>query len=116
MNTLGNMIQEITQTAIKGLQRFYCNYDRVFYYTVKKDKKRGVYADGYSTRYAAMSQIGIARWLEYHPEDKQCLPDLWPGISDNLHNISQVSDLALSLLAGLQSKAENCSDFAQSLI
>ncbi|MHC4423499.1 MAG: hypothetical protein ACYSWR_02355, partial [Planctomycetota bacterium] len=69
-------------------------------------------SNGFSARYAAISQIGIAKWLRFHPEDTMHLSSLWPKVVDNRHKIKHIGDFALALWAGVASEADDCELFA----
>jgi hypothetical protein len=112
---LEQTINLLCKTAEKGLTRFYPSNISELPYTAYIDSEGQWYSKGSSVRYAAISQIGIAKWLKYHPNDKGNLPELWPKISDNFRNITNIGDVALSLWAGIQSYADNCEKFAREL-
>ena len=84
-------------------------------YTRKPDKESNWGLKNDSLRYAAISQVGISRWLRYHAHDREMLPDLWPRILQRLERITRIGDLALSLWAGIESGEDNCDQFAQTL-
>lgn len=108
-------IELVCETAMIGLSRFYMKDISDLPYTAYINSDGQWQLSGASVRYAAISQIGIAKWLQYHPYDKGNLPELWPKISDIFKNITDIGDLALSLWAGIQSCANNCEKFAQAL-
>jgi hypothetical protein len=110
---IDNPIKTVCETAKTGLMRCYSH--GILPYTVKSEGNREYTPDGFSIRYAAISQIGIAEWLQYHSDDRGNLPELWPKISDNFKNITDIGDIALSLWAGIQSCADNCEKFARAL-
>lgn len=66
-------------------------------------------------RYAVISQIGIAKWLQYHSDDGGNLPELWPKVFDSLKDMTDVGDIALLLWAGVQSCADGCDKLARAL-
>lgn len=108
-------IERLCCTARIGLAAFYGNIKDKFPYTAYlKENERWV-LKGESIRYAAIAQIGIAKWLKYHPDDKEQLPDLWPTVTDRLGGIDLIGDLALALWAGLETGADNCRSFAEVL-
>ncbi len=108
------MIDSLCQTAKKGLA--YCYAEPLkLPYTVRGWAGSPVKREGASIRYAAISQIGIAKWLRCHPEDQDKLPDLWPAITDRLSEIDHIGDMALSLWAGIETGADNCLPFAKAL-
>jgi len=110
-----SLLMSLCATAKKGLAIFYSNDMSGLPYTIKLSNDRACRLEGLSTRYAAISQIGIATWLKFHSEDATCLPDLWPRIVDNHHEITQIGDLALALWAGIESKASNSRLFADAM-
>jgi hypothetical protein len=112
---LNQMIKLLCKTAKTGLSRFYPANVSELPYTACLDSEGQWHPSGDSVRYAAISQIGIAKWLQYHYDDKGNLPELWPKISDSFKNITDIGDIALSLWAGIQSGADNCEKFAQAL-
>jgi hypothetical protein len=112
---LDQMVELLCKTAKIGLTRFYSTNFYELPYTACIDSDGKWHSSGASVRYAAISQIGIAEWLKYHPDDKRNLPDLWPVISDSFPKITDIGDFALSLWAGIQSCADNCDKFARAL-
>jgi len=110
-----NMIEIVCATAKIGLLACYAGNPRTLPYTIKLEPANAVRPEGFSVRYAAISQIGIAEWLKYHSDDKEKLPDLWPDISDNFSNITHIGDFALALWAGVAGGADNCEIFAKAL-
>jgi hypothetical protein len=108
-----DLIKTVCDTAKIGLLRCYSR--GALPYTIKSKGNREYTPEGSSIRYAAISQIGIAKWRQYHPDDRGNLPELWPNISDSFKNITDIGDIALSLWAGIQSCADNCEKFAQAL-
>jgi hypothetical protein len=112
---LDQMIELLCKTAKTGLSRFYPANGSELPYTVCIDSDGQWHLRGTSVRYAAISQIGIAKWLRYHCSDRGNLPELWPKISDNFKNITDIGDIALSLWAGIQSGVDNCEKYARAL-
>ncbi|MGB8225642.1 MAG: hypothetical protein WCE45_02060 [Sedimentisphaerales bacterium] len=112
---LNQRVELLCKTAKTGLSRFYpANYFELPY-TADIGSEGQWHSRGASVRYAAISQIGIAKWLQYHYDDKGNLPELWPKISDNFKNITDIGDITLSLWAGIQSSADDCEKFARAL-
>jgi hypothetical protein len=109
---LGHTVELLCKTAKTGLSEFYPADACELPYTAHIGSDGQRHLSGASVRYAAMSQIGVAKWLQYHSNDSGNLPELWPKISDNFRNISDIGDLALSLWAGIQTGADNCEKFA----
>jgi len=70
---------------------------------------------GKSVRYAAITQVGISRWLTHHPEDADQLPDLWSVILKETEKEVHVSDLSLTLWAGVISDRDGCDSIARLL-
>jgi hypothetical protein len=112
---LNQTVELLCRTASTGLRRFYLRDSNELPYSMDIDSSDEWRSTGRSVRYAAICQIGIARWLEYHPDDKQNLPDLWLAISGEFARISQIGDWALSLWAGIESRADDCTRFAHAL-
>jgi len=113
--SLDQMVQRLCKIAKAGLGRYYTDAnDRLPYSATIKPYDRWE-SSGVSLRYVAMSQIGIAEWLKFHPEDKLSLPDLWPKIADRRNKITHIGDCALALWAGVISKADNCELFTKAL-
>jgi len=112
---LDEMIQSVCKTAKAGLAEYYANANDPLPYSATIKPHEQLELSGLSVRYAAISQIGIARWLTFHPEDAESLPDLWPRVVNNSHKVTGVGDCALALWAGLATKADNCELFAKSL-
>jgi len=113
--SLHQMAESLCKTAKAGLGRYYTDADNVLPYSATIGPDGEWKLSGVSLRYAAISQIGLGRWIEYHPEDRTCLPDLWPRIVDNHHEITQIGDLALALWAGIESKASDSRLFADAM-
>jgi hypothetical protein len=109
------MIDSLCKTAKAGLYRFYEETSEELPYTATITPDNEWTSSGFSIRYAAISQIGIAEWLKTHPEDRAHLPNLWPKIIDNYHNITDIGDLALVLWAAVANKADNCELLARTL-
>lgn len=111
--SMNEAVKYLCDTAKTGLARFYPQTSDVLPYTATiKDRWE---LSGESLRYAAISQIGIARWVKYHPEDRACLPNLWPRIMNNHNRIEHIGDIALALWAGVTSGADNCEPLARAL-
>lgn len=113
--SLHQMVESLTEIAKAGLGQYYTNANNRLPYSATIGPDGEWKLSGVSLRYAAISQIGIARWLDYHSADRAYLPNLWQTIADNRDRIRDTGDLALALWAGLTSKAENCTLFADAL-
>jgi len=113
--SLHQMAESLTEIAKAGLGQYYTNADNGLPYSATIGPDSEWKLSGVSLRYAAISQIGLGRWIEYHPEDRTHLPDLWPRIVDNHHEITQIGDLALALWAGIESKASDSRLFADAM-
>lgn len=113
--SLCQFVESLCKTAKTGLGRFYTTADGVLPYSITIGPNGEWRLRGVSLRYAAMSQIGMAEWLKFHPEDATWLPDLWPKIVVNRDKIIHISDFALALWAGVASGADNCEVFARAL-
>ncbi len=104
----------LCDTARYGLVRLYSN--DTLPYTVR-GRGAGEYTlEGFSVRYAAISQIGMAKWLRHHQEDKACLPDLWPRILARVSDINHIGDFALLLWAAVESSGDDCDKFAKMIV
>ncbi len=113
--SLHQMVESLTEIAKAGLGRHYTDADNVLPYSATIGPDGEWKLSGVSVRYAAISQIGIARWLDYHSADRAYLPNLWQTIADNRDRIRRTGDLALAVWAGVASKASNCKLFADAL-
>ncbi len=113
--SLYDMIKTVCATAVCGLHICYSNNSYDLPHTVKINQNNECVTEGFNIRYAAISQIGIARWLKYHPDDEYRLPQLWSRITDNFDKITNIGDLALSVWAGAQSHVDNCNQFVEML-
>lgn len=113
--SLHQMVESLTEIAKAGLGQYYTNANNGLPYSTTIDPDGEWKISGVSLRYAAISQIGLGRWIEYHPEDRVHLPDLWLRIVDNHHRITHIGDLALALWAGIESKASNSRLFADAV-
>ena len=116
MHTAGAMISTLTNTAVDGIVRYYAGHDRAFHYTVRPGRDGRLHSEGYSLRYAAISQIGIGCWLKHHPQDVIRLPDLHQKISDPIHTIDDIGDAALWVWAACESRPDAAGEFVGSLI
>jgi hypothetical protein len=96
------LIGIVTATAAEGVGRYYRQYPGEFPYTVRADRQGGAKPQGYSIRYAAISQIGISRWLKHHPNDGAQLPDLQQKVSSRIDTIDDVGDAALWVWASCE--------------
>lgn len=94
----------LCNTAKQGLTNGYINSSVQLPYTTRLKDCKQVKIIGKSLRYAAISQIGIARWLDYHAEDKTLLPNLFPAILSRISEIQHMGDAALTLWAAIESK------------
>jgi hypothetical protein len=108
-------IATLCTTAKKGLATCYGDSTNPLPYTSKLHPNATVQPEGYSIRYAAISQIGIGAWLKSHRDDKASLPNLWTRIIDNYHKITHCGDFALALWAAAVGNAEHCELFAKAL-
>jgi hypothetical protein len=113
--SLHQMVESLTEIAKAGLGQYYTNADKRLPYSATIGPDGEWKLSGVSLRYAAISQIGLGRWIEYHPEDRTHLPDLWPRIVDNRNGSSQIGDLVLALWAGIESKASDSRLFADAM-
>jgi exopolysaccharide biosynthesis WecB/TagA/CpsF family protein len=104
----------LCDTARTGLVRLYSN--DTLPYTVRDKGNREYTLEGFSVRYAAISQIGIMRWLRYHPNEKPYLPDLWPRILAQVNDVNHVGDFALLLWAAAESGRDDCDKFAKMVV
>ena len=111
----GSMVKLLCSIAKKGLAICYSENTNPLPYTCRPADNNVHKLVGSSFRYAIISQIGIAEWLKTHPEDRAHLPNLWPKIIDNYHNITDIGDLALVLWAAVANKADNCELLARTL-
>ncbi len=111
---LDEMVEIVCTAAKIGQVKCYEKASKLPY-TRKPDKEGNWELKNDSFRYAAISQIGISKWLRYHAHDREMLPDLWPRISRGFERIDHVGDFALSLWAGIESGEGNCDQFAQAL-
>lgn len=109
------MIALFCETAKKGLAHCYLEPSKRLPHTTRHHKENLLKPAGDSVRYAAISQIGIQRWLKYHHQDRDGLPDLWSHITDRLDTTTHIGDLALALWAGVQGQADNCEQFVRAI-
>ncbi|MFZ0035317.1 MAG: hypothetical protein WAK60_10080, partial [Sedimentisphaerales bacterium] len=100
--------------ARTGLVRLYSN--DTLPYTLRGKGNREYTLEGFSVRYAAISQIGIMRWLQYYPNGKPYLPDLWPRILAHIDGVNHVGDFALLLWAAAESGRDDCDKFTKMLL
>jgi len=113
-NRLDEMVQLLCGIAKAGLARYYAEPHLLPFTTTTVDGHWQL--KGTSIRYAAISQIGITRWLRYHPQDSSVLPDLWPTIQAKLNTIETLADNALALWAGLEAEKQDIEPMAQKLV
>lgn len=109
------MIETLCHTAKVGLLEYYKS-DGALPYTTGLDDQGRWSLKGESIRYAAISQIGIAKWIKSHPQDSECLPGLWPRISAGFETITHIGDMALSVWAGVDSQANDVDKFVKALV
>jgi len=111
---LDRMIRSVCKIAKAGLSRYYAADDGLPYSAAVETPDQ-FELSGFSLRYAAISQIGIAQWRKYHPEDASLLPALWPRIIGNKNKSIHIGDYALGLWAGILSQADDSVTFAKLL-
>ena len=111
---LEQMIRSVCKIAKAGLSRYYAADDGLPY-TAAVETPDQFELRGFSLRYAAISQIGVAQWCKYHPEDAASLPDLWPRIIGNKNKSIHIGDYALGLWAGILSQVDDSVTFARLL-
>ncbi len=95
-------ITQIKQAAIKGLLSYYNDPNNKMPYTTVYKTEKYWNLVGYSLRYTAISHIGISKWLAYHPQDENQLPELWSRILNELPKINDIGDISLCLWAGCE--------------
>jgi len=110
------MVTCLCDTAKRGLVRYYSEPIQIMPHTAKLGSNGEWQPSGDSVRYAAISQIGIERWVRQHPEDRAALPDLWLAITNRLDRVDDIGDMALCLWAGMESGADNGRLFAEGLV
>lgn len=111
---LDGLLENLCGTAKAGLVRCYSNGGLP--YTTRCQSRSGYTIHGFSVRYAAISQIGIARWLRDRPGDRALLPDLWPRILARVDAINHIGDFALLLWAAAESGRDDCDKFTKMLV
>lgn len=115
---MSRAVAQVCITARKGLSQCYRDPINHLPYTTRLSNDNKLISIGNSVRYAAICQIGIQRWIRYHPEDISALPDLWPALTDRLSVIDDIGDAALCLWAAADAQnqqAECCAELLQSL-
>jgi hypothetical protein len=110
------LIPIITATALKGLSCYYSLCPQEFHHTVRLDRQGRPKPYGYNGRYAAISQIGISRWLAHHPAELASLPDLRQKAAQRLGTIRDLGDAALWLWAWGEGGQEGVDPFIDRLI
>ena len=98
------IVESICNAAKLGLNGCYIDPFKQLPYTTRLKDCNQVKVIGKSLRYAAISQIGIARWIDYHAEDKKLLPNLFPAILSRISEIQHIGDAALVLWAAIESR------------
>lgn len=111
---LDRMVRLVCEIAKAGLGRYYAADDGLPY-SAAVEQPDQFELSGFSLRYAAISQIGIAEWRKSHPEDTSSLPDLWAKIINNKNKSIHIGDYALGLWAGILSEADDSAMFAKLL-
>lgn len=111
---LDRMVRLVCEIAKAGLGRYYAGGDELPY-SAAVGKPGRFELSGASLRYAAISQIGIAKWRMFHPEDGPLLPDLWARIVNNRDKSNHIGDYGLGLWAGILSEADDSDIFAKLL-
>jgi hypothetical protein len=99
---MNDLVESVTAVAVDGLNRSYRDYPRAFPFTVRKDARGRPRPQGYSLRYAAISQIGINRWLKCRGDDPARLVDLHQRIAGRIDEIDRVGDAALWVWASCE--------------
>jgi len=105
------MVESVCNVAKSALCRYYAAEDALPY-SGTIAPAGSIKLRGSSFRYAAISQIGIGRWLRFHPEDASCLPNLWARIAEHTDKADHIGDYALALWAGLESRSDSAGLFA----
>ncbi len=113
---LKEIVNSLCSTAKSGLKQYYTAPKESLPYSSRLDKAGQWSNIGHSIRYAAISQIGISKWIKYHPGDEGLLPDLISVLRSRLGDIDHIGDIALVLWAGIESGADNCDQFAKVLV
>jgi hypothetical protein len=108
------MIRSVCEIAKAGLGRYYAAGGGLPYTAVVETPDQ-FDLSGFSLRYAAIGQIGVAKWCKSHPEDACSLPDLWTRIINNKNKAIHIGDYALGLWAGILSEADDSAAFAKLL-
>ena len=116
MISIPEVIELATRMAVEGLDRHYRHYPREFHYTVRTDRQGNPRPQGFSVRYAAISQIGISRWLKHHPSDEARLPDLQQKISGRIDTIHGVGDTALWVWASCEGGCDDIGSLISRLV
>jgi hypothetical protein len=116
MHAMDGLIKTLTATAVKGLARYYRHCPQEFHYTVRKDAQGRPRPQGYSIRYAAISQIGISRWLQHHQADPAPLPDLHRKVATRIATIGNLGDAALWVWAACESGHDSTGPFIGHLV
>lgn len=112
---LGSMVKSLCTVAKTGLSRYYPDTADMLPCSATTKSCGDFKSTGFSVRYAAISQIGMAQWLKFRPGDKGALPDLCPKIIDRYSEITNIGDCALALWAAVASKADGPGLFANAL-
>ena len=100
------MLNILCDTAKKGLMNYYRNPSETLPYTTGlKDLSQWILS-GESLRYAAITHIGVSKWLKFRPDDKEQLPILWKEIRIRSKNSQNIGDVALSLWSGAEGEAD----------
>ena len=67
-------------------------------------------------RYIIITQIGIDRWVQYHPDHRNRLPDLWDYIESRAAEVSSAGDLGLLIWAAAERNSDNYSAYLDKLL
>jgi len=116
MLSANELIEIITATAAQGLSRYYRLSPKEFHHTVRYDLQGRPKPYGYNLRYAAISQIGISRWLAHHPGEPTPLPDLWRKASERVRAIHNLGDAALWAWAWGEGRLDGVDPFLDRLV
>lgn len=112
------MISQLRKMAVRGLERMYCPAERLFVFRVRR-KDHGIVSEGLSRRYTAITLIGLAE------ENEEIIGSVLSGhglttvcerLSEDIDNVNNLGDVALSLWATIIVGDENQNKIFERLV
>ena len=110
-----NLIKDLCYIAKTALMRFYSNENSLPNSSTILENGSFI-TNSYNLRYAIIAQLGITKWIHYHPKDKDLLPHLFERIILRLDEINNIGDLGLAVWLCTENNSEICIAIVEKLI